>query len=467
MQLMLSDILALPHYKAVGFEGLKNFKIHGISIDSRSINKNELFIAIKGEQFDGHNFISKAIEMGSNSIIVERRWAETNNTMMVSIHIPRLIVEDTVRTLGHLARMHRIKYKIPFIAVGGSNGKTTTKEMLKSVLDKKFNVLCTEGNLNNHIGVPLTLFRLSKKHKAAILEIGTNHPGEIKYLCSILEPTHGLITNIGREHLEFFDTIEGVAKAEGELFEWLAKHKGTSFVNADDKNIVRLKRPKKAVLYGFASRRASIKGAVKTYDASGKPALLVKSKNIKPFEIALSVPGEHNASNALAAAAVGLSLKVPRIHIQSALNSFQPAAKRMQIQRAGKIIILNDTYNANPDSTSAALATLKIMSSKGKRIAVLSDMLELGNQSAELHRQVGKSLAQYGVDMLLTVGSLSKNIYDAADVKNKAHFDKKELLIEHLLGSIGDSDLVLVKGSRGMKMEEVVFALDERFSHKK
>jgi UDP-N-acetylmuramoyl-tripeptide--D-alanyl-D-alanine ligase len=466
MKLILSDIIAVPHQKAIGFDGLKNFKISGISIDSRTIKADELFIAIRGDQFDGHNFITKAIEMGATSLIVERRWAEANAAMIVSIHVPRLIVENTVHALGHLARAYRLKHKIPFIAVAGSNGKTTTKEMLKSILSQKYNVLCTEGNLNNHIGVPLTLFKLSKKHEAAVIEIGTNHPGEIKYLCTILEPTHGVITNIGCEHLEFFGSIEGVAKAEGELFDWLAKHKGTSFINMDDKLIVHLKRPKKTICYGFTSRGALIKGTVRSFDANGKALLQVKPRINKAFDVSIGVPGEHNAKNALAAIAVGLTLKVPRVNIQNALNSFQSASKRMQIKQTDKIVILNDTYNANPDSTYAALATLRIMISNGRKIAVLSDMLELGHKAEELHRQIGKALDQYNVDILYTVGTLSKYIYDSAFVKTKAHFENKTLLIEHLLRTLGSSDVVLIKGSRGMRMEEVVFALDEHFSKK-
>jgi UDP-N-acetylmuramoyl-tripeptide--D-alanyl-D-alanine ligase len=467
MKLTKPDILALPHHKAIGFDGLKNFKVSGISIDSRTIKAGELFIAVRGDQFDGHNFISKAIEMGAAGIIVQHRWAEANATMMVSIHIPRLTVENTIHALGHLARVYRRKYAIPFIAVGGSNGKTTTKEMLKDILSQKYSVLCTEGNLNNHIGVPQTLFRLKKKHEIAVIEIGTNHPGEIEYLCTVLEPTHGLITNIGREHLEFFGSIEGVADAEGELFDWLAKHNGTSFVNMDDKNLVSLtKRFKKTVRYGFSSRSISIKGTVESYNANAQALLRVKPRAKKSFDITVGAPGEHNAQNALAATAVSLALKVPHMNIQEALGSFQPASKRMQIQRTAKITILNDTYNANPDSTLAALATLHTMVSKGKKIAVLSDMLELGHQAEELHQQIGKALAQYSVDTLFTVGALSKFIHDAAFVKTKTHFENKIVLTEHLLHILDDGDIVLVKGSRGMKMEEVVFALNEHFSQK-
>lgn len=308
---------------------------------------------------------------------------------------------------------------------------------------------------------------MRKKHEIAVVEIGTNHPGEIEYLCTVLEPTHGLITNIGREHLEFFGSLEGVAKAEGELFDWLAKHNGTSFVNMDDKNLVPLtKKIKKTIRYGFASRNTSIKGAVKSFNTSAQALVQVKPKAQKAFDITVGAPGEHNAQNALAATAVGLALKVPRSNIQKALTSFQSASKRMQIQKTAKIIILNDTYNSNPDSALAALATLHTMVSKGKKIAVLSDMLELGHQAEELHKLVGKALAQFKIDILFTVGTLSKHTYDAADVETKAHFENKITLREHLSHTLEEDDIVLVKGSRGMKMEEVVLALIEHLSQK-
>jgi UDP-N-acetylmuramoyl-tripeptide--D-alanyl-D-alanine ligase len=235
----------------------------------------------------------------------------------------------------------------------------------------------------------------------------------------------------------------------------------------DDKNIVhRIKKLKKTVRYGFSSRGTSIKGTLKSFNANAQALLRVKPRTKKAFDITVGAPGEHNAQNALAATAVGLALKVPRVNIQNALGSFQSASKRMQIQRTAKITILNDTYNANPDSTYAALATLHTMVSKGKKIAVLSDMLELGHQAEELHQQIGKAIAQYSVDILFTVGALSKYTYDAAFAETKAHFENKTVLIEHLLQTLNDGDIVLIKGSRGMKMEEVVFALDEHFSQK-
>jgi UDP-N-acetylmuramoyl-tripeptide--D-alanyl-D-alanine ligase len=467
MKLTKSDILAVPHFKAIGVDGLKNLKVTGVSIDSRTIKAGELFLAVHGDQFDGHNFISKAIESGAAGIIVEHHWAEVNASMMVSINIPRLIVENTIQALGKLANIYRRKFAIPVIAIGGSNGKTTTKEMIRSVLGTKYHVLCTEGNLNNHIGVPQTLFRLEKKHDVAIIEIGTNHPGEIDYLCSILEPTHGLITNIGREHLEFFGSLEGVAKSEGELFVWLAKHNGFIFVNADDKYLVRLsKKNRKTVSFGFSARGVSIKGKIESFNANAQALIHVKSRGKKVFDIIAGVSGEHNAKNALAAAAVGIKMNVPLADIQKSLASFQSVSKRMQLHRIAQLTILNDTYNANPDSTLAALATMQSMKVTGKKIAVLADMLELGEQAEEFHRLIGKNTARYGVDILLTFGQLSKSIHDTALVETKAHFENKSTLIEYLMRMLADGDIVLIKGSRGMKMEEVIVSLSEQLSPK-
>ena len=465
MKLAKSDILTIPHSKAIGFDGLKNFKVTGISIDSRTLQAGELFVAIHGDQFDGHNFISRAVEAGAAGIIVERRWAEVNTSMMVSINTPRLIVENSIQVLGKLANKYRRKFNIPVIAVGGSNGKTTTKEMIRDVLGAKYSVLCTEGNLNNHIGVPQTLFRLEKKHEIAVIEIGTNHPGEIEYLCSILEPTHGLITNIGREHLEFFGSLEGVAKSEGELFAWLIKHHGVIFVNADDKHLVRLsKKGRKTVSFGFSARGVSIKGAIDSFNANAQALLQVKPRGKRAVGITVGVPGEHNAKNALAAAAVGMKMNVPLDDIQQSLASFKSASKRMELQHIAHVTILNDTYNANPDSMDAALATLQAMKATGKKIAVLADMLELGEQGEELHCQIGKHTARSGVDILLTFGPLARFIHEAASVEIKAHFDNKASLTEYLMHTLTDGDVVLFKGSRGMKMEEVIMKLREQLT---
>jgi UDP-N-acetylmuramoyl-tripeptide--D-alanyl-D-alanine ligase len=467
MKLTANDILLLPHLQAIGFERAKDLVFTGVSTDSRTIHHGDLFIPLRGDTFDGHNFITKAVESGAAAIIADSKWVDANQILFSSLNAPRLIVEDTIRTFGQMANAHRKKFKIPVLVIGGSNGKTTTKEMVSSVLRTKFRILNTEGNLNNHVGVPQTIMRLEKEHQVAVLEIGTNHFGEIDYLCSIVEPTHVLITNVGREHLEFFGSIEGVAKAEGEAFEWLRQHRRTTgicFVNQDDSHLKKLSKGNaKAISFGFGKGTASIKGKVQSVDESACVQLEVRQRAKKAFRVQLSVPGQHNAYNALAAATVGLAFKVPVKRIQQALSTFSSASKRMQVLKLDSVIVLNDTYNSNPDSVLAALGVLGSIGTPGKKIAVLADMLELGKNSIEEHKRIGEAVTTSGAKYLLTYGQLSKHTHEAAATVQKSHYEQKSALAEHLFELLSPGDVVLVKGSRGMRMEEVVASITERF----
>jgi UDP-N-acetylmuramoyl-tripeptide--D-alanyl-D-alanine ligase len=467
MKLAEQDLLKVAHVLAVDFGGRKTLTVSGVTIDSRVVRSGDLFVALKGERVDGHDFITRAIERGAAAVIIGQAWAGMNEALMLSLPVPRLVVEDTVKALGELARLHRRKFDIPVIAVGGSNGKTTTKDMIKAVLETNGSVLATEGNLNNHLGVPLTIFRIEKKHKAAVVEIGTNHPGEISYLCEILLPTHGLLTNIGAEHLEFFKTLSGVAKAEGELFDWLKTYRSKSakiFINADDRFIAKRARSiRKPITFGFKASKTTVRGTSLMLSETAQPRFQVKS-GTQAFQIELSVPGTHSAANALAATAVGLALRVPPAKIRRALLKFKPAGKRMEVLALAGVTVLNDTYNSNPDSVRASLQTLRAMKTSGKRIAVLADMLELGPDSAVMHRNVAREAENNGVEYLLTYGSLSRNTYEASNAKFKAHYDQKNMLSEYLSELLSPGDVVLVKGSRGMKMEDVVTFLRERLS---
>jgi UDP-N-acetylmuramoyl-tripeptide--D-alanyl-D-alanine ligase len=462
-----NDILAIPHIHAFGFEHANEVAFTGVSTDSRTIRRGDLFIPLRGDTFDGHNFITKAIEAGATGIVADAKWVEANQILFSSLNVPRVIVEDTIRALGRLANAHRKKFKIPVLVIGGSNGKTTTKEMVSSVLRSKFRVLSTEGNLNNHVGVPHMMLRLEKEHRIAVFEIGTNHFGEIDYLCSIVEPTHVLVTNVGREHLEFFGTVDGVAKAEGEAYAWIRQNRrsaGLCFVNQDDAQLKKLSKGNvKTVGYGFGKAPASIRGKVSAVNESACVELEIRPRGKKEFRVQLAVPGQHNAYNALAAAAVGLAFKVPVKRIQEALSGFTSASKRMQVLKLDTVTVLNDTYNSNPDSVLAALGVLGSIGTPGKKIAVLADMLELGANAVEEHRRVGEAMAVSGAKFLLTFGPLSKHTHDTATTAQKSHFDQKGALIEHLTGLLSPGDVVLVKGSRGMKMEEVVAAISERF----
>lgn len=471
MKLTANDILLLPHVQALGFERAKDLVLTGVSTDSRTIQHGDLFIALRGGTFDGHNFITKAVEAGAAAIIAEAKWVEPNQILFSSLNVPRLLVEDTIRTFGLLANAHRKKFEIPVLVIGGSNGKTTTKEMVSSVLCSKFRILNTEGNLNNHVGVPQTIMRLEKEHEIAVLEIGTNHFGEIDYLCSVVEPTHVLITNVGHEHLEFFGSLDGVSKAEGEAFEWLRQHRpstGVGFVNRDDSHLKnKSKGIHKAITYGFAKGAASVKGRVQSLDEDACVRLEIRQSAKKPFRVQLSVPGHHNAFNALAAATVGLTFKVPVKRIQQALSSFSSASKRMEVLKVDSVIVLNDTYNSNPDSVMAALGVLGSIGTPGKKIAVLADMLELGKNSIEEHKHIGELVTTSGVKYLLTYGPLSKHTHEAAAMAGKSHYEQKAVLSEFLFGILSPGDVVLIKGSRGMKMEEVVAFITERLKMSK
>ena len=322
MKLGSSEILEVQHVQSEELDGAPR-TFTGISIDSRNVVAGNLFFAIRGERLDGHNFLSNAIKAGAKAIVVEEKWASMNPSFLKALPVAKLVVKDSTKALGELARNHRRRFRIPVLAIAGSNGKTTTKEMIRTVLGQKFEVLATEGNLNNQIGVPLTLLRLESRHKVAVVEIGTNHPGEIKYLCSVLEPTHGLITNIGREHLEFFRSLDGVAKAELELFEWLKTYRpgGIVFLNRDDAALSKKARSyRNAVTFGFSRKELDVRGAELHIGKNATAGFMVQTKKGR-IDVSLSVPGVHNAHNALAAVAVAVSLNVPAAKIQRGLES--------------------------------------------------------------------------------------------------------------------------------------------------
>ncbi len=460
MNLTLRDLQALPQSELRGVRDAARVTFTGVSTDSRSVAAGNLFIALRGEQFDGHAYVPDAIARGARGVVVESAYRFEGEPP-----VPFLVVENTTTALGELALAYRKKFSLPVLAIGGSNGKTTTKDMVARVLSRRYNVLSTAGNLNNQIGVPQTLFRLRSRHEVAVVEIGTNHPGEVAYLCRILEPTHGLVTVVGREHLEFFGSVRGVAREEGALYEALQDVPGAvAFVNGDDPRVVGIARGvRRRVLYGLRSNRGVVRGTLEGIDSAGRATIGLRKRGAaRGVSVHLRIPGEHNALNALAAAAVGVEFGVPLRSIARALEAFTPAARRMEILRADGVTVLNDTYNANPDSTIAALRTLASGTARGKRIAVLADMLELGRTAAGEHARVGREVTRLGIDHLLTYGELAREIHRAAASPGALHYDQKNMLAEYLAELAGPGDIVLVKGSRGMRMEDVVAFLVER-----
>jgi UDP-N-acetylmuramoyl-tripeptide--D-alanyl-D-alanine ligase len=453
MKLSLKDLEKLRPLEIVNKELLKHKKITGVSTDSRTIQPGNIFFALRGEKYDGHQFVGEVVKQDPAAVVVDARWSEENPELLLRLPGTLVIVPDTTKALGGLANIYRKKFLIPVIAVGGSNGKTTTKEMIGAVLRTKYSVVSTEGNLNNHIGVPQTLFRLTPKHDIAVIELGTNHFGEMKYLCEIVEPTHAVITNIGKEHLEFFGNEDGVAKEETELFHCVAA-KGFAFINVDDRYLVKAGKKVRHTLKFGAARNADIQARHIHTDEHGQPVfeLVVKKKMSR---VHLSAAGMHNVSNALAAAAVGVKFRVPKEKVISALEHYAGANKRMEVINRNNITILNDTYNANPDSVLAALKTLQSLKTAGKKIVVLADMRELGDAAEHEHAKIGLAVSDLEFEYLLTFGPLSRFTHEASKLAFAEHFETKEALVASLKSQIAPGDAVLVKGSRGMKMEEV------------
>lgn len=452
----LADLKKLPDSKFVNEPSATDLSknVRGISIDSRSLKANQIFWALKGPKFDGHEFIIDAIRLGASAVVINKSSAHKVSSM----GIPVLAVKDSLVALQKLAAQHRRKFNIPVLAITGTNGKTTTKEMIAWILQTRMNVHRTWGNLNNHIGVPLSLLTLNSEHDVSIIELGTNHPGEIAALCAITRPTAGLITNIGRGHLEFFSSIEGVAREKTELFNFL-KSKGVIFLNRDD-----------PLLPNFRLRRKSLW----SFSLDNDPDVKVQGKLIELNEdgagiwelndkvrIEMRVPGMHNIKNALAASAVALYFGFTESEIKDALESFRAYDKRMQIVKNGDTMIINDSYNANPDSYIPALETLEHIAEKNHRrkIVVVGDMLELGLNGEALHQDLMFNLLEYNVDGIFTLGeltSIAAGLLRERGYQNIFNFNSHDELGKSLKEYMRPGDIVLIKGSRGMQMEKVM-----------
>ncbi|MBX7042296.1 MAG: UDP-N-acetylmuramoyl-tripeptide--D-alanyl-D-alanine ligase [Ignavibacteria bacterium] len=445
--------ISTPECKGIIPIGYKSAKI-----DSRAVKKGDLFFAIKGENSDGHDFVGDAFRRKAGAAVVDIRWMKKHGRDHSNFAL--FGVDDTVSALGELARIHRTRYDVPVLCIGGANGKTTTKDLVSAVLATKYRVLKTEGNLNNHLGLPMTLLNLNKEHKFCVLEVGCSHFGEIRYLCGIADPDAGLVTNIGKEHLEFFKDLNGVAKAEFELYDFLkSKTDAVSFFNLDDSYIRKYSKSipherKCTYSYGF---EPDVKGTFKGYGKDLQPRFEVTAKG-KSFEVQVSTFGKHSIYNGLAAAAVGNHFGIPKAMIRKALKTFTPtSSKRMELLRHNGMLIINDSYNSNPDSVKMGLETMMEAGVSGERHAVLGDMLELGKASTEEHSRIGRIARKLGVRNLYTFGKESLATFRGAKgVSNNFHFESKEDLAEMLRRRIGKGDLVYVKGSRGMKMEEIV-----------
>ena len=428
-------------------------ELTGVSIDSRTVSEGNLFVAIKGDKFDGHNFLDSAISNGAAAVVVSRKW-NSENDLPINESVGVYTFVDTLLFLGQYANMHRNLKKQPIVGISGSNGKTTVKEMTALVLSKIGNVHKTKGNLNNHIGVPLTLLEMNDSTDYAVIEMGINHPGEMTYLCSIAEPDVALITNVELTHTEFFGSVDRVAKAKGELFTGMAVG-GTAIVNIDDSHIKALAENLDKKLTYSLHVDADMRGKILRIEDDSRA--VVEFNGCEPFT--LNVLGKKMAENAIAAAAIGLKFAVPLPDICEAIESYRGFKGRMnRLEVAGRIVI-DDSYNANPASVEFALNSLSAFTSSSKKIVVIGDMLELGSHSEEEHRQIGRKLSVAGFDAVYAYGTETKATIDEAQKEGSeeaVHFESKEEMTETLMNFSAPGDVILVKGSRGMQMEDVI-----------
>jgi UDP-N-acetylmuramoyl-tripeptide--D-alanyl-D-alanine ligase len=445
-------------------------RIRGISSDSRSIRRGDLFVALKGDRFDGHDFVPAVLAQGAAGAIVhdEYRLPQGKGTgVKTSGRTEPFIfgVRDPLFAYQQLATHHRSRFEIPVVAVTGSNGKTTTKEMVASVLAQRWRTLKTEGNFNNRIGVPHTLFRLSARHQAAVIEMGVDQQGQTRRLCEIARPTIGIITNIGPDHLEFFGSMEGSAQAKAELLDHLSEN-GTAILNADDPyfDYLAARAQCRVVSFGL-SEKADVRATHVSSDARhGTNFRLLLPGKSRHTLVTIKVHGAHNVANALAAAAVGFALNFSGAMIAQGLAKFRPATMRSQVVTHHGVQVINDCYNANPASMKAALQLLAQWSPARERVAVLGDMLELGRDTQQMHRDVGRFLAALNLSRLIACGTLGREIAEGAREAGMSRFAIVDVpdagaAAELLRTLVRQGDVVLVKASRGMKMEQVVHLL--------
>ncbi len=418
-----------------------------ISTDTRAIKPDSLFFALKGTHFNGNAFAAEALEKGARyAVIDEPRYRQDDRFLLVA---------DVLAALQKLARYHRERLRIPIIGITGSNGKTTTKELLHAVLSRTFNTYATQGNLNNHIGVPLTLLSLDRQTQLAIVEMGANHPGEIAFLCNIAQPTHGLITNVGKAHLEGFGGFEGVMRTKGELYDYLAGHGGTVFLQQDNPNLREMAESRainQPVTYGF-SEGNDVVGILQSAD----PVLEIQwhaHGSHTHHTVTTRLTGAYNTENLLAAVCVGRHFGVSATDINKGLTDYTPSNNRSQLTKTAANTVIRDYYNANASSMAAALENLKLLKAD-RKVIILGDMFELGEASPEEHRKLVDLACAMGVDRVLFVGhEFARHKRPGAEFHDTTDAAKAALQLRPITGA-----LVLLKASRSMAFEKLMDSL--------
>jgi len=464
MTFILEEIL-----KATGgrlLQGKEKTSFPGISTDSRTVAEGELFIALKGERFDGHQFAIEALKKSAGGVIIEEdkvrdiRWNGYRPSAVIA-------VKDALHALGDIAQERRRRFRTPVVALTGSNGKTTTKEMISACLETAFPVLKTKGNLNNLIGLPLTLLHLTDEERIVVLEMGMNVPGEIRRLTEIAEPDVGLITNIERVHLEGMGSLERVREEKGELFRRM-RQDGTILVNQDDPSVIDLASEfhGQKITFGIDHPAEVMAKDIRLQEVGGTSFTLMMEG--VTMEITLPFLGGHFVPNALSAIAVASLFGIELEKVKEALEHLSPCPMRMEVLRPQEgVTLINDAYNANPRSMELALEILSQMKGKGRGIAVLGDMLELGEYSVEAHQLIGKRVGELSIDFLLALGEEAPVLVESA-MRHGLDSEKARIVESHteaisiLKKMVQDGDWILVKGSRRMGMEKIAEGLMAR-----
>ena len=409
----------------------------GISTDTRKIEPGNIFFALKGPNFNANEFAQKALSAGASFAVVdEKKFATSSKT---------ILVDNALHTLQELANYHRQKLKIPILGITGSNGKTTTKELIKTVLSVKYKCQATQGNLNNHIGVPLTILSLEKDIEIAIIEMGANKLGDINELCHIAEPTHGIITNIGKAHTEGFGNFEGVLRGKSELYNWLIKHRGTVFINSGDAILMNMsKRFEKPILFPGSDDYYHCR----LLEANPWVTIENEEKNILKTHLI----GRYNFTNVAAALCIGKYFGVEAEKASEAVSQYIPVNNRSQVLSNGTNTIILDAYNANPDSMQAAIENLSNMESNNK-VLILGDIFELGDLTKVEHRKIGEITASGNFNKVILCGERMQYAYEAK--KDAQYFKTRSELENYFESCIFEDSLILIKGSRGMALEVI------------
>ncbi|BDG33761.1 UDP-N-acetylmuramoyl-tripeptide--D-alanyl-D-alanine ligase [Parageobacillus thermoglucosidasius] len=448
----LRDIQAMVDGRGLA-AGFFDIMVHGVSTDTRTIQKGNLYVPLKGAKFDGHTFVQDALDKGASAVL----WSETEGSPPADV--PVIVVDDTLRALQRLAHRYRKQLSAKVIGITGSNGKTTTKDIVAALLATTYKVQKTEGNLNNHIGVPLTLLRLEEDVEMAVVEMGMSNFGEIELLSNIAEPDAAIITNIGESHLQELGSREGIAQAKLEILSGLKKN-GLFVYNGDEpllaSRVAHLPLPEHVLTFGQGNKNDYYPESVHL-QANGMMFTIRQAANRSFF---LPILGKHHVYNALAALAVARFFDVSWENVQEALSRLQVTRMRMEVIETEKgWTVINDAYNANPTSMKAALQLLQELTGYKKKMAVLGDMLELGDREVEFHQEIGAMLRPEIVDYVFTYGKLARHIALAAqpffpDGRVNAYEDKRALA-KDLLAVVSPGDVILLKASRGMKLEEL------------